>query len=58
MRTLTLALLLAVAPAWECVPTKSPHADGPESAGDRITLERLEGWITPEIFVNIEIILR
>lgn len=52
MRTPTLALLLAVTPAWGCVSNRSPHADGSESAGNRITLEQLEGWTTPEIFVN------
>ncbi len=42
MRTLTLALLLALTPAWGCVSTKSPHADGSESAGNRITFEQLQ----------------
>jgi len=43
MRTLTLALLLAVAPAWGCVSSPSSRDGASESSRNRITLEELEG---------------
>jgi hypothetical protein len=42
MRTLTLALLLAAAPAWGCVSTSSSQGGTSGSSRDRITLEELQ----------------
>ncbi|MFH1766065.1 MAG: hypothetical protein ABIF09_17910 [Gemmatimonadota bacterium] len=58
MRTLTLALLLAVASAWGCASTKSSQGDTSGSARDRITLEELEGLPPGSAFDAVQALRR
>lgn len=54
MRTLTLALLLTVAPACGCVSATSSQGDGPQTDRHRITREQLQALPSGTAFDAVE----